>query len=362
MQKNIKKAPIAQFKNIHLGFESKVSSAYKEVIRGVDLDIYPGEVLGILGESGSGKTVLTTALLGILPEEAKIKQGQVILGDVDVTHFSNKDWSKSGLRGPVISAVFQNPMKTLNPVRTVQDQFIETLKINNRIANKQEGIELAREYLEITQIKNIDNVLKAYPHELSGGMIQRVVIAMALSTEAQLIIMDEPTTALDPVVQAEIVNLILDIKGKFDTAFVFITHDIGVIGSVADKIAVMYAGRIVEYGSNEEIVWNPKHPYTWNLLMAMPDLNQGSELFTIPGAVPADSTNAKHEVYSPRNNYALGIDFSQEAPKYNVSPTHFVYSRLYDPKAPTFIPPKLIQKRWNTFNKRKKASQAKGGK
>lgn len=224
-------------------------------------------------------------------------------------------------------------------------------------------MDLAREYLEITQIKNIDNVLKAYPHELSGGMIQRVVIAMALSTEAQLIIMDEPTTALDPVVQAEIVNLVLDIKDKFDTAFVFITHDIGVIGSVADKIAVMYAGRIVEYGSNEEIMWNPKHPYTWNLLMAMPDLNQGDELFTIPGAVPADSTNVYHEVYSPRNNFALGIDFAEESPKYNISPTHFVYSRLYDKQAPKFTPPKLIKSRWTAFNRRhKKSSVKKGGK
>ena len=355
------KKPIAEFRNLHLGFVSKTSTNYKEVIRGVDLKIYPREVLGILGESGSGKTVLTTALLGILPEEAQIVKGEVFLGGVNITTFTQKDWSKSGLRGPVISAVFQNPMKTLNPVRTIQDQFIETLKINNRIANKQEGIELAREYLEITHIKNIDNVLKAYPHELSGGMIQRVVIAMALSTEAQLIIMDEPTTALDPVVQAEIVNLIIDIKEKFDTAFVFITHDIGVIGSVADKIAVMYAGKIVEYGRNEEIVWNPKHPYTWNLLMAMPDLNQGEELFTIPGAVPADSTNAYHEVYSPRNNYALGIDFAAEADRYDISETHHVYSRLYDKKAPKFTPPKLIASRWKTFAKNNKPAKAKKG-
>ena len=354
--------PIAEFRDLHLGFTSKTSSNYKEVIRGVNLKIYPKEVVGILGESGSGKTVLTTSLLGILPEQAVIKSGQVILGGVDVTNFSSRDWSKSKLRGPVISSVFQNPMKTLNPVRTVQDQFIETLKINNRIANKKEGIELAKQYLEITQIKNIDNVMKSYPHELSGGMIQRVVIAMALSTEAQLIIMDEPTTALDPVVQAEIVNLIIDIKDRFDTAFVFITHDIGVIGSLADKIAVMYAGKIVEYGKNEEIVWNPKHPYTWNLLMAMPDLNQGAELFTIPGSVPADSTGDKYEVYSPRNNYALGIDFHEESPEYKISPTHSVYSRLYDKKAPKFTPPKLIQKRWETFEKRQARKTKKGGK
>ena len=345
--------PIASFQDVHLGFTSKTSSAYKEVIRGVSLDIYPGEIVGILGESGSGKTVLTTGLLGLLPEEAVIKSGKIKLAGIDVTEFTLKEWSKSGLWGTVITSVFQNPMKTLNPVRTVQDQFLETLIINNRIENKKEGIKLAKEYLEIVQIKNIDNVMKAYPHELSGGMIQRVVIAMALSTEAQIIVMDEPTTALDPVVQAEIVNLVIDIKDKFDTAFIFITHDIGVIGAVADKIAVMYAGKIVEYGKNEEIIWNPKHPYTWNLLMAMPDLNQGDELFTIPGAVPADSTGAKHEVYSARNNYALDIDFQEESPRYDISKTHFVYSRLYDKKAPKFDAPKLIQNRWEEFKKRK---------
>lgn len=145
-------------------------------------------------------------------------------------------------------------MKTLNPVRTIEDQFIETLAINNRANNRQEALVLAKDYLKVTKIKNIDAVLKLYPHELSGGMIQRIVIAMALATEAQLIVMDEPTTALDPVVQAEIINLVVEIKDKFKTAFIFITHDIGVIGSVADKIAIMYAGRIAEYGSNKEII------------------------------------------------------------------------------------------------------------
>lgn len=158
------------------------------------------------------------------------------------------------MRGPVLSAIFQNPMKTLNPVRTIEDQFIETLAINNRANNRQEALVLAKDYLKVTKIKNIDAVLKLYPHELSGGMIQRIVIAMALATEAQLIVMDEPTTALDPVVQAEIINLVVEIKDKFKTAFIFITHDIGVIGSVADKIAIMYAGRIAEYGSNKEII------------------------------------------------------------------------------------------------------------
>lgn len=344
---------IASFQNLHLGFKSKIDKSYKEVIRGVDLDVYENEILGILGESGSGKTVLTTALLGIMNDSAIFNDGKIFLGGVDVTNFSHRDWEKSKLRGSIISAVFQNPMKTLNPVRTIQDQFIETLKINNRIASKKEGIELTKEYLSFTKIKNIEKVLNLYPHELSGGMIQRVVIAMALATGAQLIIMDEPTTALDPVVQAEIINLIISIKKKFKTTFIFITHDIGVIGAVADKIAVMYAGRIVEYGKTEEIIWNPKHPYTWNLLMSMPDLNQDDTLFSIPGSVPGDATNANYEVYSPRNNYALGIDFVEKSPRYHVSDTHYVYSRLYDRLAPEFTPPLLIDKRWKKFTTKK---------
>lgn len=345
------KQPIAQIKGLKMGFISKTSTSYKEIIRGVELDIYPGEILGILGESGSGKTVLTSAMLGILPETARVKQGEILLQGVDVSHWNQKDWSKSGFRGPIITSVFQNPMKTLNPVRTIGDQFVETIKINNRASNKKEALNLVREYLKVTQIKNIESVIKSYPHELSGGMIQRVVIAMALSTEAQIIVMDEPTTALDPVVQAEIINLVIDIKDKFNTSFIFITHDIGVIGSVADKVAVMYAGKIVEYGSVKEIVWNPKHPYTWNLLMAMPDLNQKDILFSIPGSVPADSTDVKYEVFSPRNSYALGIDLEEEAPKIKISDTHYVYSNLYNEKAPEFHPPKLIEQRWKKFNK-----------
>ena len=345
------KKHIAQIKDLRLGFSSKTSKKYKEVIRGVSLDICKGEVLGILGESGSGKTVLTSAMLGILSEYAEIKSGKILLEGVDVSQWNQKDWDKSKFRGLIITSVFQNPMKTLNPVRTIGDQFIETLAINNKAENKKEALELTKKYLEITQIKNVDQIIDRYPHELSGGMIQRVVIAMALSTEAEIVVMDEPTTALDPVVQAEIINLIIDIKDKFNTSFIFITHDIGVIGSVADKIAVMYAGRIVEYGTTKEIIWNPKHPYTWNLLMAMPDLNQGEELFTIPGAVPADSTGAVNEVFAPRNSYALGIDFKEESPKVKISETHYVYSNLYTDEAPKFMPPHLIKGRWDKFKK-----------
>ncbi len=340
---------IAQIINFRLSFVSKPTKTYKEVIRGMDLDIYKGEVLGIVGESGVGKSVLALAMQGILPECTKVNFGQISLEGVNVAQWTKKEWNKFRFRGTIISSVPQNPDEALNPIRTIASQFIETLLMNNKVTNKKEAIVIMKKYLKMTQIINPDQIINKYPHQLTKSIIQRIVIAMALSTEAKIIIMDEPTKNLDSITQAKIINLILTIKKTLGTSFIFISHDISLISSVADKIAVMYAGRILEYGRTKDIVWNPKHPYTWNLLMQIPELYKDKSLFEIPSAVPHDSTGIKNEVFAPRNNYALGIDFSEESPKVEISKHHYVYSNLYVDDAPKLTPPFLIRKRWMKF-------------
>lgn len=345
------KKPIIEISDFELGFRSQTSKYIKNVIRGISLNVYEGEILGILGESGSGKSVLTSAMMGLLNEQAVTQNGYIKLYGVDVSRWSERQWYKSKFRGNVITSVFQNPMGTLNPVMTIKEQIVETLVINNRVASRKEANELAIKYLQDVNINNIDQVLKSYPHHLSGGMIQRVVIAIALATDAKIIVMDEPTTALDPVIQAEIIQLIIEIKNKYKTTFIFITHDIGVIGAVADRVAVMYAGQLMEYGTTKEIMWNPQHPYTWDLLMSMPDVNNGEYLKTIPGSVPSDLNKVNYEAIAPRNAYAMDIDFKSKSPLYQVSKSHFASTRLLDDKAPKYTPPKIIKQRWVKFKK-----------
>ena len=345
------KTPIIEVIDLHAGFISKTNGSYKEVIRGLSLNVYENEVLGILGESGSGKTVLTSMFQGILAGRIVVKSGQIKIMGINVENWDVKKWFKSRLRGLVVSAVFQTPTKTLNPTIIIGDQIVEAILANRRAENRKEAEKMAIEYMELTQIRNPEAIMKMYPHQLSGGMIQRIVISIALSTGARLIIMDEPTTALDPNVQVEILKLLKSIREQVQTSFIFITHDIGVISSVADRIAIMYAGKILEYAPTKEILWYPQHPYSWFLLLSMPDLNDGDVLFSIPGSVPSDSTGAKHDVFAPRNSYALSIDFEEHPPIYKLTNEHFVASRLVDKDAPDYKPPKHIFDRWVKFKK-----------
>ncbi len=339
------KEVLAKIENLKM----RMGSGKKLIIDGVSFQVRKGEVLGLIGESGSGKTVVTSTLTGLNIKVQHIEEGTITVKEQDVTGFDFEDWSDSGLRGKYVSQVFQNPLSSLNPYRTVGSQIMESLMINaDDDYTKEDAYEEAIEYLEKVKIHNTDEVMKMYPHQMSGGMNQRIVIVTILATKPELIIFDEPTTALDPLAQAQIIEIIREIKDDLEVGIVFISHDLALVSSIADTIAIMYAGRIVEQGSAEEIIKTPAHPYTWGLLMSMPDFisDTDDKLFSIRGTVPSNIEEVVGDAFAPRNDFALGIDFKQRPERTDLSDTHFVFSWLYDSKAPKFTPPPAILSSW----------------
>ncbi|MGX9340525.1 ABC transporter ATP-binding protein [Mycoplasma sp. 4044] len=344
----------AEIKDVNLSFKNPAVPGQKnKVLRGPSLKIYEGKVHAIIGESGSGKSVITSLLYGLTGENAIIDSGEVKLYNNNVEKFSLKDWERSHYRGRVVSAVFQNPMSTLNPTMKVGEQIMEGMLLNGVVKTRKEARARAIEFLQLTKINDPEAVMKLYPHEMSGGMIQRVVIAAIVALEPKILVMDEPTTALDPTVQALVLDVIKDLQQKLKLSIVFITHDIGVVASIADYISIMYAGQIIEEGLTREILKNPQHPYTWGLIMSMPDVNKGSRLATIRGSVPSNLNNIVGDAFAVRNDYALDIDFVQEPDFYWVSETHRVKSALLDKRAPEYVPPQLIQDLWKEFKNSK---------
>lgn len=323
----------------------------KKVIRNTGIELYEGEVLALIGESGSGKSVISSTLFGLSGDNAIFENGKVIVNNIEVQNFSKRQWEKSKLRGNFVSAVFQNPMTTLNPTIKIGKQIMEGILLNKITRNKKEARSLALYYLEKTRIQNAELVMEMYPHQLSGGMKQRAVIAAIVACQPKVLILDEPTTALDPTVQAEILEIIKEIIKETNMGAIFITHDLGVVASIADRISIMYAGQVVETGSAYEVLFNPQHPYTWGLLLSMPDVNKGEKLQTIEGSVPSNLNEIKGDAFSSRNDYAMGIDFSEEPPMFEVSKTHFAKTWLLDKRAPKYSPPKIILDRWKKFNK-----------
>ncbi|MHA3839366.1 ABC transporter ATP-binding protein [Mycoplasma sp. HF14] len=340
----------AEIDNVELSFTNPSKPGEKnKVLRGPSLQIYEGKVHAIIGESGSGKSVITSLLYGLTGDNAVIDSGEVKLYNNNVEKFTFRDWEKSHYRGRVVSAVFQNPMSTLNPTMKVGKQIIEGMLINKVVKNKKEAYARAVEFLKLTKISDPEGVMKLYPHEMSGGMIQRVVIAAIVALEPKILVMDEPTTALDPTVQALVLDVIQDLQKKLNFSIVFITHDLGVVASISDFISIMYAGQIIEEGTAKEILQYPQHPYTWGLILSMPDVNRGDRLATIRGSVPSNLNNIVGDAFAVRNDYALGIDFQEEPKFYYLSETHRVKSALLDERAPEYQPPKHIQKLWKEF-------------
>ncbi|MHA3846014.1 ABC transporter ATP-binding protein [Mycoplasma sp. VS276A1] len=340
----------AEIDNVELSFTNPSKPGEKnKVLRGPSLQIYEGKVHAIIGESGSGKSVITSLLYGLTGDNAVIDSGEVKLYNNNVEKFTFRDWEKSHYRGRVVSAVFQNPMSTLNPTMKVGKQIIEGMLINKVVKNKKEAYARAVEFLKLTKISDPEGVMKLYPHEMSGGMIQRVVIAAIVALEPKILVMDEPTTALDPTVQALVLDVIQDLQKKLNLSIVFITHDLGVVASISDFISIMYAGQIIEEGTAKEILQYPQHPYTWGLILSMPDVNRGDRLATIRGSVPSNLNNIVGDAFAVRNDYALGIDFQEEPKFYYLSETHRVKSALLDERAPEYQPPKHIQKLWKEF-------------
>ena len=312
-------------------------------IRGVSLDLYKGESLAIVGESGSGKSVFVKTFMGLLDANGWIDHGSILYNGEDLTQYkTEKDWLK--VRGKEIAMVLQDPMTSLNPLKTIGAQIIEAIELHQNL----HGEEARREMLSILTdvgISEPERRAKQYPHEFSGGMRQRVVIAIAVACRPQILICDEPTTALDVTIQAQILRLIRNLCEKYQLTTVYITHDLGVVANVANRIAVMYAGDIVEIGLCEEVFYQPKHPYTWALLSSLPQMGvKGEPLYSIHGTPPNLFQEIKGDAFAPRNPKALKIDFEKRPPYFDVSPTHKARTWLLDPRAPKIDPPEAVVK------------------
>ena len=331
--------------NIRFNLRGKVLHA----IRGIDLDLYQGEVLAIVGESGSGKSVFTKSFMGLLDANGAITGGTIDyygMADGKPLRLSDlkteKDWLR--VRGREIAMIMQDPMTSLNPLKTIGDQIMEAVTLHQRLKGAT-AKEKTLEYLRDVGISDPEKRFKQYPHEFSGGMRQRVVIAIAVACSPKILICDEPTTALDVTIQAQILQLLKEMRVKYDLTIVMITHDLGVVANIADRVAVMYAGDIVEIGTADDIYYDPRHPYTWALLSSMPQMGvKGEDLFNIVGTPPNLFAEIRGDAFAPRNPQALKIDFVKRPPYFEVSPTHKAKTWLLDPRAPHIEPPAAVKK------------------
>ena len=303
-----------------------------KAVRGVTFDLHKGETLAIVGESGSGKSVACKTIMRILSSNGYIKDGQILFDGKDLTKISEKDMEK--VRGKDIAMIFQDPMTSLNPTMTIGKQIMEPI-IKHQGFSKEDARKRAIELIELVGISDAEKRFKQYPHQFSGGMRQRIVIAISLACNPKVLIADEPTTALDVTIQAQIVELIKDLQEKTGVAVIFITHDLGVVANMADRVAVMYAGKIIEYGTSDDIFYDPKHPYTWGLLGSMPTLDIGdNDLYNIPGTPPDLMDPPKGDAFALRSAYAMKIDHLAEPPMFKVSDTHYAATWLLHPLAP----------------------------
>ena len=312
-------------------------------IRGVSLDLYKGESLAIVGESGSGKSVFVKSFMGLLDANGWVDSGEILYNGQDLSKFTTeKQWMT--VRGKEIAMVLQDPMTSLNPLKTIGAQILEAIELHQNLHGEAARKEMISILTDVG-ITEPERRAKQYPHEFSGGMRQRVVIAIAVACRPKILICDEPTTALDGTIQAQILGLIRDLKEKYELTTVYITHDLGVVANVADRIAVMYAGDIVEIGLCEEVFYQPKHPYTWALLSSLPQLGvKGEPLYSIHGTPPNLFYEVKGDAFAPRNPKALKIDFVKQPPYFDVSPTHKARTWLLDPRAPKIDPPESVQR------------------
>src|SRR5699024_3011709 len=312
-----------------------------KAIRKCSLDLYEGETLAIVGESGSGKSVFTKTFVGMLDVNGKITGGRILYEGRDMTKFTEKDWL--GVRGKKISMVMQDPMTSLNPLKKIGKQIQESIEKHQGLrgeAAKKAAIEM----LGKVGIPDPERRYEHYPHEFSGGMRQRVVIAIAAACKPQVLICDEPTRALDVTIQAQIRQPIRALQRELGMSVIYITHHLGVVANVAERVAVMYGGQIVEYGTVEEIFYDAWEPYTWALLQALPQLGvKGEQLPTIDGTPPNLFNDIHGDAFAPRNKKALAIDFVKEPPFFDVSPTHAAKTWYLDPRAPKIERPHSIQ-------------------
>ena len=312
-------------------------------IRGCSLDVYDGETLAIVGESGSGKSVFTKCFVGMLDRNGAITNGSIRYKGQDLAGYkSEAQWRT--IRGREIAMVMQDPMTSLNPLKRIGKQIQEAVELHHGLYGADAKKETIR-MLELVGIPEPEKRYYQYPHEFSGGMRQRVVIATAIACRPHILICDEPTTALDVTIQAQILDLIRQLQKELGMTIIYITHDLGVVANVADRVAVMYAGQIIEIGMADEIFYNSQHPYTWALLGALPQLGtRGNKLPAIDGAPPNLFNKITGDAFAPRNRQALKIDYVEEPPLFSISDTHRVKSWNMDPRAPKVEQPAEVKR------------------
>lgn len=321
---------ILKIKNLSVDFDTMEGTVH--AIRDITLKLHPGEVLALVGESGSGKSVTTKTVMQLLPNNAKIVSGTVEYEGKNLLKEPEKELQK--LRGNELAEIFQDPMTALDPTMRVGKQIMEPL-LNHKKMDKAEAQEKALAIMEKVGIVNAKERFNNFPYQFSGGMRQRIVIAMALICNPKVLIADEPTTALDVTIQSQILKLIKDLKDELGTAVIFITHDMGVVAGIADRVAVMYAGRILEFGTLHDIFYHPQHPYTVGLLKSTPTMDMAEgELESIPGNPPNLINPPKGDPFANRNPHALAIDFEKLPPFFKVSDTHYAATWLLHDSAP----------------------------
>ena len=327
---------LLKIENLTVGIHSPAGKV--QAVRDVSLELYPGEVLAIVGESGCGKSMLCKAIMKLLPKSAKIEGGKIIANGVDITDYSDKDMRK--LRGKLFSMIFQDPMTALNPTIPIGNQIAETILIHEPKLSKEEVYNRVIRLMELVGIQHPHERYKLYPYNFSGGMRQRSVMAIALAAAPKILLADEPTTALDVTIQAQILDLLKEIQVKLGTATILVSHDLGAVARCADRVAIMYAGKIVEIGTAEEVYYDPRHPYTWGLMQSLPALNKGvKELKTIPGMPPTLIGPPMGDAFACRNEYALEIDYLQQPPMFKITDTHYAATWLLDSRAPKIESP-----------------------
>jgi len=334
---------ILDVKNLEIDFHTYAGEV--KAIRNVSFHLDKGETLAIVGESGSGKSVTTKSLMGLLANNARVKGGEILFHGKDL--LKNTEKEMQSVRGKDIAMIFQDPMTSLDPTMRIGMQIAEPL-IKHKHVEKKKALAQALEILKLVGIKDAEKRINDYPHQFSGGQRQRIVIAIALVCYPEILIADEPTTALDVTIQAQILDLMKELQTKIETSIIFITHDLGVVAGMADRVAVMYAGQIVEYGTVDEIFYNPQHPYTWGLLNSMPTL-ESTKLEAIPGTPPDLLDPPKGDAFAARNPYAMKIDAEKQPPFFKVSDTHYAATWLLHPDAPKITPPAEIIRRRKIF-------------
>ena len=322
---SVNREPILQVKNLRTYFYTE--DGVVKAVDGVSFELYEGETLGIVGESGSGKSVTSLTIMRLLDEKARIEGGQILFKGKDLLKISEEEMRK--IRGNDIAMIFQEPMVALNPVYTIGDQIMEAIILHQKVKESM-AKKIAIDLLRKVGIPEPEKRVDQYPHQLSGGMRQRAMIAMALSCRPQILIADEPTTALDVTIQAQILELMKELQSEYGMALIMITHDMGVIAETADRVAVMYAGRVVEYGTVNEIFKDPKHPYTYALLSSIPRLDvENQELKSIPGTVPDPLDFPPGCRFHPRCEFAREECKTIEPELIEVSPGHFTACPFY---------------------------------